>query len=351
MIGETDNGAVPVLRRFEGVPDGFLDADAAGLAGLLGGPALIELPGERSRPLCVAILLHGNEITGLAAVQRLLRHYRGRALPRALALFVGNVAAAAAGMRRLPEQPDYNRIWPRAPGGGPAVAPCAETDLARTVHAALAARHPFAVVDVHNNNGRNPHYACVNVLDAGSLRLAAGFGRRVLYFIDPEGTFGGAFAGAAPAVTLECGRPGEAAGTAHAAVYLERLMHLADLAHSVPGPDEIDLHRSAVRLHVPEAVSVAVGPGRAQLLLRPDLEALNWVPQPAGTPLGRIAVPAGDPALTALAPGGTDATGAYLRRRGDAIVLSRSATPAMFTTNLRMIRLDCLGYLLERIAL
>ena len=61
--------------------------------------------------LFVSVLLHGNEDAGLKALQRLLRKYRGRPLPRAMSVFVGNVHAAAAGVRHLPEQPDFNRIW------------------------------------------------------------------------------------------------------------------------------------------------------------------------------------------------------------------------------------------------
>jgi hypothetical protein len=36
----------------------------------------------------------------------------GYDLPRSLSLFVGNTAAAEQGVRHLPEQPDYNRVWP-----------------------------------------------------------------------------------------------------------------------------------------------------------------------------------------------------------------------------------------------
>lgn len=61
-------------------------------------------------PLFVSMLLHGNETTGLLAVQRLLDKYRDQPLPRALSVFVGNVEAARLGLRRLEGQPDYNRI-------------------------------------------------------------------------------------------------------------------------------------------------------------------------------------------------------------------------------------------------
>ena len=59
----------------------------------------------------VSVLLHGNEDTGLAAAQEVLRRHLSRELHRSLLLFVGNVAAAAANVRTLPGQADYNRVW------------------------------------------------------------------------------------------------------------------------------------------------------------------------------------------------------------------------------------------------
>ena len=66
----------------------------------------------------------GNEGTGWEALRALLRDYQGRELPRALTIFIGNVSAAKAGLRRLEGQPDYNRIW--EPGDTPEHAMAAE---------------------------------------------------------------------------------------------------------------------------------------------------------------------------------------------------------------------------------
>lgn len=100
------------LRIVDGLPEGLLEADARALYRILPGPTLIHLPGRRPEPLFVSALLHGNEDVGLLAVQRLLRAYAARELPRALSVFIGNVAAARENVRRLEGQPDFNRIWP-----------------------------------------------------------------------------------------------------------------------------------------------------------------------------------------------------------------------------------------------
>ncbi len=60
----------------------------------------------------MSVLLHGNEDTGWRAIQSVLRAHRATPLPRALLLFVGNVAAARANVRTLPGQEDYNGRGP-----------------------------------------------------------------------------------------------------------------------------------------------------------------------------------------------------------------------------------------------
>ena len=48
-----------LLRQHHELPPGLLDADPRQLAELLGGPALIHLPGRRERPLFVSVLKCG----------------------------------------------------------------------------------------------------------------------------------------------------------------------------------------------------------------------------------------------------------------------------------------------------
>ena len=103
-----------MLTTLDHIPDGFLDASPGGLHQVVPGPTLIHLPGRKPQPLFVSVLLHGNEYAGLKAIQNVLGRYRTSELPRALSIFVGNVQAAAVGLRRLDGQPDYNRIWPGA---------------------------------------------------------------------------------------------------------------------------------------------------------------------------------------------------------------------------------------------
>jgi hypothetical protein len=170
------------LARFDHFPDALLSVPASDLWRYLPGPSLFHVRGRQATPLFVTVLLHGNEDTGWRAVQAVLREHRGELLPRSLLLFVGNIAAAQANVRTLPDQDDYNRSWPATPHPDTPVA-----GLMREMVEIVRRRSPFASIDVHNNSGHNPHYACVSSLDETHFHLAQLFGRTVVYFTRPLG--------------------------------------------------------------------------------------------------------------------------------------------------------------------
>ncbi|MDH3241141.1 MAG: M14 family metallopeptidase, partial [Alphaproteobacteria bacterium] len=209
------------LTIFDHIPDGLLDCRAPELAGILDGPALIHLPGRHTAPLFVSVLLHGNEHTGFDAVRAVLKRHGKTGLPRAMSVFIGNVDAAAAGVRSLEGQRDYNRCWP-----GTVVETCPERTLLRRVTEEMGRRGPFASVDIHNNTGLNPHYACLNRLDRRFFHMALLFSRTVVYFERPLGVQSAAFAPLCPSITIECGKSGAADGVEHAAEAIEAYLSL-----------------------------------------------------------------------------------------------------------------------------
>ncbi len=342
-----DTGAVE-LTVLDRLPDGFLTAEPAALHRLLPGPTLLHLAGRGEPPLFVSVLLHGDEDTGLRAAQRLLRRYRpgggAHELPRSLSLFVGNVAAAAAGVRRLPGQPDYNRVWPGSGTGG-----TPEHALMRRVFEEMRARGVFASVDVHNNTGLNPHYACVNRRDPRFLNLASLFGRTVVYFTSPRGVQAAAFASLAPAVTLECGQPGLARGVDHALDYLETCLHLPAVPGAPPDPGSIDLFHTVAIVKITEGVSFGFGAEEADLRLVEDLDHLNFRELPPGTRLGWVR-PGRRAPIAAYDDRGRDVAGRYFTEVDGELRTAAALMPSMFTRDPRAIRQDCLGYLMERLA-
>lgn len=325
------------------LPAGLLELGPEQLHPHLPGPTLIHLPGRRPEPLFVSILLHGNETTGWLAMRQLLQNHADKPLPRALSLFIGNVAAASQGQRVLPGQPDYNRIWP-----GSAHSDSPETRMARQVVAAMRQRHVFASIDIHNNTGLNPHYGCVNRLDAAWLHLATLYSRTVVYFTQPHGVQSAAFAQLCPAVTLECGKPGS--GIEHAAAYVEACLHLAEFpAHPIRAQD-IDLFHTIATVKVPDDVNFSFGGAEGDIEFPPDLDHLNFRELPAGAEFARLHGERA-PCLQAHADDGSDIGHTVFACSNGRIRLTRPLMPAMLTLDANIIRQDCLCYLMERLPL
>ncbi|WJW75920.1 M14 family metallopeptidase [Thiohalobacter sp. IOR34] len=331
-----------MLQILESLPEGLLQAEAGELLELLGGPTLLHLPGRQPRPLFVSVLLHGNEDTGFCALRELLRAYQGRDLPRALSVFLGNLPAAARGLRRLEGQPDYNRVWPGSDSHG-----LPEHAMMRRICEEMERRQPFAAIDVHNNTGLNPHYACINRIDHRFLHLATLFSRTVVYFTRPRGVASQAFARLCPAVTVECGRPGQEHGVAHARDYLDACLHLSQIPVHPVAAHDVDLFHSVVTVKVPAGLSFGFGQGdEVDIDFLPDLDHLNFRELPAGTALARVH--RRQARLEAWNERGRDVGDAYFRIEDGQLRTRRPVMPSMFTLDARVVRQDCLGYLMER---
>ena len=332
-----------MLTELDYLPDGFLDIEANELHTVLPGPTLIHLPGRRDAPLFVSILLHGNEDTGLKAMQAVLKRHQNQPLPRALSIFVGNIDAARENVRRLEGQLDYNRVWSSDAG-----ASSAEHRMMRKVVRIMAQRGVFASIDIHNNTGLNPHYACINRLDDAFLHLATMFSRVVVYFTDPKGVQSEAFAQLCPAVTLECGKPGGAGGVEHAAAYVEGALHLSSFpAHPVASHD-LDLFHTVGVVTVPESTSLSVGESSSDLCLEENIDHYNFRELAPGTRLGTVARECAT-ALHARNEAGCEISDQYFEIRDGALITRRPVMPAMLTRDVRIIRQDCLCYLMERL--
>jgi succinylglutamate desuccinylase len=332
-----------MLTELDHLPDGLLQAKATELFRILPGPTLIHFAGRRTEPLFVSILLHGNEDSGLKAIQALLQKYLDRSLPRALSLFVGNVAAARHGLRRLDTQLDYNRVWPGAPG-----VPREEHRLMQEVVDRMAARGVFASIDLHNNTGLNPHYACINRLEHRFIHLALLFSRTVVYFTQPTGVQSTAFASLCPAVTVECGKPGMVSGAEHAARFVEAALHLSGFpAHPVAHRD-VDLFHTVATVKLPESMEFSVGRAGAGLSLVADIDHYNFRELPAGTLLGQFS-PGPRVPLDVTDNEGRQVAERYFEMRNGQLLTRRPVMPAMLTRDERVIRQDCLCYLMQRI--
>lgn len=328
-----------MLNEFTSIPDGLLTAKAHALYDLLGGPTLIHLEGINSTPLFISTLLHGDETTGFYALQSLLKQYSEKDLPRSLSIFIGNVEAAAQDQRHLDTQADYNRIWP-----GTNHDDTPESDMMKHVVNIMRKRKPFASIDVHNNTGFNPHYACVNILNSHGLQLASLFSDTTVYFTNPKGVQSSAFSDFCPAIVLECGQSGDLDGISHCHNYLDQVIQLETIPQG--NPECINLYHTVARVIIPARYSYGSEPDNDIVLFK-TLENKNFQQLEIGTVFFEKHLD--EAHMSVINESSEDVTDEFFEVSGQNISLKKAITLSMYTTNTRAISLDCLCYFMEPI--
>ena len=303
------------LHIKSGLPTEVTALPAGALADALCGPTLFDLRRPGERPLFVSVLVHGNETSGWDAVRQLTRELQ----QASVLLFVGNVAAAKAGLRTLPGRPDFNRVWQ----GGDSPEAAVAAAVARRVRTA----NPRLAVDIHNTTGRNPPYSVVADTDGATLAAARVFAEQALLATQPNGFQTGGFAHFCTAVTVEVGVPDDPLSTCRATDFLRRLL----------GPWQPESPASPLALF--ETVArVTLGD---DAVIVPEMQRFNFRTAPAGAMLvrqGEIAAHTAD---------GRDVGNAYFTQDDDATLLKRPSVIASYTGDVDAARQDCLCYLLE----
>jgi len=328
-----------MLNEMSHIPEALLSAKTEELADILGAPTLFHLNGINKQPLFICTLLHGDETTGFYAIQRLLKKHKNKPLPRAISIFIGNIAAAKQNQRRLDSQDDYNRIWP-----GSHHSDSAEKDMMQTITHIMEKKKPFASIDIHNNTGKNPHYGCINILNPHGLVLASKFSDIAVYFTDPKGVQSSAFADFCPSIVLECGQASDQSGEDHALAYLETILQLDDL--SSHNRNHLKLYHTIARVTIPKTVSV--GEHTDDLVLNTQLEEKNFHQIQPGTEFASINTNK-EKLIIVNSESHEDITDEYIERQGTKLLFIKPITLAMFTCNEKAIRQDCVCYFMEEL--
>ena len=332
-----------MLTVYESLPKGILECDASDLHRILPGPSLIHLTGEKKQPLFVSVLLHGNETTGWYAVRELLTQYRDKRLPRSLSLFIANIEAARYGKRHLEHQPDFNRIWKLDEQHD-------EIEMVHEVMRQMEHRDVFACVDIHNNSGRNPHYACVNRLTSPFFQLAKLFADTVVYFIKPDTVLSLAFANLCPAVTIECGKPEDGNGVQHALNYLQSVLGLDEFDEHSQDVRDIRVFHTVAIVKLKRGISIGLQGENTSIEVSHELDQMNFTELPPGTCIARTHLDEFMP-IEVLNEFGRDVAEKYFRVKDGALILITEAMPSMLTLDMDIVQQDCLCYLMERLDL
>ena len=324
--------------RVHGLPDGFLEVTSANIRSLFPNPTLIHLDGRDKNTLFISILLHGNEYSGLRIMQQVLAEY-STGLPRSILLFLGNVRAAEANLRHLPDQVDHNRCWP-----GTVMQPNPTTRMMRRIVEIAHGLPLFAAIDIHNNTGKNPHYACITDPNGRNQNLAARFNHIAMVFRH-RGVSTLAFDGICPAATLECGLPGDPTGIEHGCRLVKELLTLDKLPEQAPPRNRLHLVESHLNVHIPPHVSYEFDPAAdVDLSFEKDIESHNFKLIDPQQVFGYTRV---ERPIQILDDDDHDVTDEILRVEHGKLFFNQTLMPAMITRDKLVIQQDCLCHLLQ----
>ncbi len=330
------------------LPDGFLTCKATDLYKIVPFPTVFHLDWDNGHiyndRLFISILLHGDEVSGLHAVQSLLSR-AGYVPERAISLFVGNVDAAKHQVRRLEEQIDFNRCWP----GGDYV-DSAEGRLMQDLIDEMKHFDLMASIDIHNNTGINPHYGCINKKTSQFHHLASLFSQQIVYFKKPTGVQSMSFAKLCPAVTLECGTIGDKEGVIHAADYLQAVLKLDCLHAEQDKKQSVELLHTTSQITLEPNTSFSFDGRDADIMFINNFEHRNFQLLRIGFAVANIKDISRIP-LKVKNELGEDAAFEFFSINNNQLVLKQNVIPSMITSSQQAVRQDCLGYFMEIISL
>ena len=312
----------------------ILECTAIQLAEALNGPTLFDLSKPSKDPLFVSVLLHGNETSGWEAIRKLFSVSPKLSQTSSTLVFVGNVLAAKSGVRKLDDQPDYNRVW----NGGHAV----EHRLAEDIVSFVRQKKPWCSIDIHNNSGPNPHYSVIADLNPATLALASAFSSLAIYAKQPTGTLTQAFSDFCTSIAIEAGMPTDPGGSESVRVFIEQLLSENQV-----------VERSSEFLKIfDNHIRVTMGSGstykdRTFPELNPELDAFNFQNLPAGSLICNlkdhsVEIRANDEELK-------DVTDDYLIVENSEVRLRRDVIMSMYTRDPSIATQDCICYFLRPI--
>ena len=327
------------LNIIEKVPNDLYTCDVKDIHDVLNGPTILHLKGKSSKALFISTLLHGNETTSFFVIQKLLKEYKEKEIPRDLIIFIGNTIGASHGLRHLPDQPDYNRIWKE--GDTP------EHLLATEVFVYAKQHDLFASIDIHNNTGKNPFYACINLIHDNWVELGSLFSNQIVYFTEPSEVQSMAFAELCPSVTIEAGLPGNAEGTEVVFRFLDDVMNLDSFKDKFSKRDA-DVFHTIGRIHISKDATVDFDnniESENDISFISNIDSMNFELLKRGDHLGFCKNALN---IQAYNNRGDEISNDIFDFTDGKITANRIFIPSMFTKDVYVMKEDCLGYIMEK---
>lgn len=275
---------------YDSIPDFFYKLNQENVLGYLDEMSLFFHKGAIDKTVVISTMLHGNETSGLYAIQKFLKAQEGKANRPSYAILLGNPRAFQSNKRLVGGQLDRNRIW-ELDGNHE------DHALSRQVIERLINYPLVCAIDIHNNTGKNPYFCCVNRLDQKTLGMASLFDADALFFEDPATAFTTFMGRFCPSVTLECGMSGDELGILKAVKFIKEATHFALADHLDKLVFKKSVFKSFGKFKIPKETKISfISPGQEISTLSnsqgvaffSDLEKFNLKLVPEGTSLGFI---------------------------------------------------------------
>ena len=332
------------LKIIDHLPAGFLEIKPKEITKLIASPTLIHLKGEKDQPFFISILLHGNEFSGLIILQEILKKYYHQTLPKSLIIFVANPKACEQGLRHLKEQPDFNRIWK---GGNPY-----ENSLTKPVLQYVREQNIQGAIDIHNNTGKNPVYACINRKKEEFVKLAQSFSENIVYFTKPDSVLSVALSHICPAIVMECGLPGDAQGILSGVKCIESILDKEE-TWKKNKIEKSMIYRTCATLYISADTFVSFYSQPfikdkvkgSHLCLVDKLDEFNFKQLEAGTVLGKIN---NSKQMKLIDEKGLNVFDHFFSIVENNLTVKSPFIPCMLTKNAQIAKSDCLGYIMEK---
>jgi hypothetical protein len=151
----------------------------------------------------------------------------------------------------------------------------------------------------------------------------------------------------APAVTLECGKVGQRHGVEHACSYLDACLHMAEFPQHPVASHDVDLYHTVAVAKVRPELSIGFGDRTADVDFLAELDRLNFRELPAATVLGQVRDGVASPLLVQDEQG-NEVADRYFECADGQLQTRCALMPSMLTLDQRVIRQDCLCYIMER---
>ena len=336
--------SMKLVKILDDFPEEFFDIHPTQAHRVFGGPTLIHLKREIERPIFISTLLHGNETTGFIALQKYFKNNPN--FKRSVIILIGNTRAAEQGLRKLPEQVDFNRVWHEEDRTDDEQGIAFDT-AKEIIHYCKENKIQYAA-DIHNNTGRNPYYGCVNRIDKTHIHLASLFSNDIVYFTEPHQVMSLNLAEFCPSTTVEAGLPGVPEGIDFTVKFIERLMNLDKLSHTFDIKD-ISLFHTIGRIKIIHEASIDFDEEKSSpsdFSLLKDFDENNFKELPVGTFLGYRN---GEHSLQIYDNDDCDMADEFIDPIGNMMTTKKVIIPSMFTKVIQFLKDDCLGYLMEKI--